>query len=96
MPGGIIVGDDAGFLNIIKLKGTHTAIKSGTLAAEAGYEAIKGGPTGGEELTSFVENFEASWLYEELHRGRNTTAWMHKFGLLIGSAAVWIEQAIFR
>ena len=96
MPGGILVGDDAGFLNILKQKGTHTGMKSGMMAAEAVYESVKGGSTGGEELTSFIEKYENSWLYEELHRSRNTTAWMHKLGLLLGSAVIWIEQVIFR
>ena len=96
MPGGLLVGDDAGFLNNLKQKGSHTAMKSGMMAAEAVYEAVKGGSTGGEELDSYVEKYRASWLFEELHQARNTTAWMHKLGLFLGSAAVWIEQVIFR
>ena len=96
MPGGILVGDDAGFLNNLKQKGTHTAMKSGLLAAETVYEAVKGGSQGGEELTAFSEKFKSSWLYEELYTARNTTQWWHKFGFLIGSALIWVDQTIFR
>lgn len=96
MPGGLLVGDDAGFLNNLKQKGTHTAMKSGMLAAETIYEAVKGGSTGGEELTDFTEKFKSSWLYDELYTARNTTQWWHKFGFFIGSALIWIDQVIFR
>ena len=96
MPGGLLIGDDAGFLNNLKQKGTHTAMKSGMMAAEAVFDAVKGGSTGGEELEPYVEKYKSSWLFDELQGARNTTAWMHKLGLLIGSAAIWIEQTIFR
>ena len=92
MPGGLLVGDDAGFLNNLKQKGTHTAMKSGMLAAETVYEAIKGGSGGGEALTGYTEKYKASWLHQELYEARNTTAWLHKFGLFIGSALIWVEQ----
>ena len=92
MPGGLLVGDDAGFLNNLKQKGTHTAMKSGMLAAETVYEAVKAGSTGGEELTGYTDRYQASWIHEELHQARNTTAWLHKFGLFIGSAIIWVEQ----
>lgn len=96
MPGGLIVGDDAGFLNNLKQKGTHTAMKSGMIAAEVVFDSIKGGSTGGEDLPGFQEAFEKSWLFSELHRARNTTGWLHKFGLFIGSAATWVDQYIFQ
>nr|MCS5575222.1 electron transfer flavoprotein-ubiquinone oxidoreductase [Pseudomonadales bacterium] len=92
MPGGLLVGDDAGFLNNLKQKGTHTAMKSGMLAAETVYEAVKGGSSGGEALTGYTEKYKASWLHQELYEARNTTAWLHKFGLFIGSALIWVEQ----
>ncbi len=92
MPGGLLVGDDAGFLNNLKQKGTHTAMKSGMLAAETVYEAVEAGSTGGEELTGYTERYQASWIHEELYQARNTTAWLHKFGLFIGSAIIWVEQ----
>ncbi|MCB1645089.1 MAG: electron transfer flavoprotein-ubiquinone oxidoreductase [Pseudomonadales bacterium] len=95
MPGGLLVGDDAGFLNNLKQKGTHTAMKSGMLAAEAIYEAVKAGQAG-TELETYPEAFRNSWLYEELYVARNTTSWLHKFGLFLGSAATWVDQYIFQ
>ena len=96
MPGGLLVGDDAGFLNNLKQKGTHTAMKSGMLAAETVYESVKGGSTGGDDLQGFTERFKSSWLYEELYTSRNTTQWWHKFGFFIGSGLIWLDQVIFR
>ena len=96
MPGGLMVGDDAGFLNNLKQKGTHTAMKSGMLAAEAVYSAVKSGSNGGEELDSYIASFKSSWLYDELYTSRNTTQWWHKFGFFIGSALIWLDQTIFR
>ncbi|MEO2175010.1 MAG: electron-transfer flavoprotein:ubiquinone oxidoreductase, partial [bacterium] len=92
MPGGLLIGDDAGFLNNLKQKGSHTAMKSGLLAAESVYAAIKAGSTGGEELTSYPEAFKKSWLYKELFTARNTTSWQHRFGLFIGIAFIFIDQ----
>tara|TARA_R110002072_G_scaffold3830_9_gene27453 strand:- start:17190 stop:18833 length:1644 start_codon:yes stop_codon:yes gene_type:complete len=96
MPGGMLIGDDAGFLNNLKQKGTHTAMKSGMLAAEATFEAIKNGATGGDEITGYPEAYEKSWLFDELYTARNTTGWLHKFGLFLGSAATWVDQYIFQ
>mgnify|MGYP003627210334 CR=1 FL=1 len=96
MPGGMLIGDDAGFLNNLKQKGTHTAMKSGMLAAEATFEALKAGATGGDEITGYPEAYEKSWLFDELYTARNTTGWLHKFGLFFGSAATWVDQYIFR
>ena len=96
MPGGLLVGDDAGFLNNLKQKGTHTAMKSGMLAAETVYEAVKGGSSGGEALIGYTEKYKASWLHQELYEARNTTAWLHKFGLFIGSALICVEQFLSR
>lgn len=96
MPGALLVGDEAGFLNNLKQKGTHTAMKSGMLAAEAVYDAVKSGSPGGEELASYVAAFRTSWLHDELHRARNTNQWWHRFGFFIGSALIWVDQVIFR
>ena len=70
-PGGALIGDTAGFLNVPKIKGSHTAMKSGMLAAEAAFEALR---TGAERptLASYPERFERSWLKEELYAVRNT------------------------
>ena len=91
VPGALIVGDDAGFLNMTKIKGSHTAMKSGMLAAEAIAESLAAGETG-KELDSFREKFEASWLYEELHVARNSQPAIHKFGPLMGSAFTVVDQ----
>jgi electron-transferring-flavoprotein dehydrogenase len=94
LPGALLVGDDAGFLNYLKIKGSHTAMKSGMLAAESVFEAIEKGSNGGEELSSYPEAFRASWLYDELHRARNTGPYMHKLGTFFGSAATWLDQTL--
>jgi electron-transferring-flavoprotein dehydrogenase len=89
-PGGCLVGDDAGFLNASRIKGSHAAMKSGMLAAEAAFEAIGAGRAG-DELAAYPEAFQKSWLFEELWRGRNFKQWMSK-GLYTGTLMVGIEQ----
>ncbi|MBV1906846.1 MAG: electron transfer flavoprotein-ubiquinone oxidoreductase [Pseudomonadales bacterium] len=96
VPGGLLVGDDAGFLNVLKIKGNHTAMKSGMLAADSVYEALKAGSEGGEELTSYPDKVKKSWLYEELHRSRNIGPALHKFGILLGSSFAVMDQAVFK
>ena len=93
-PGGVLVGDDAGFLNASRIKGTHAAIKSGMLAAEAAFEALGAGRSR-DELDAYPGAFERSWLREELHRARNFKPWMSK-GLYSGSLMVGIDQVVFR
>jgi electron-transferring-flavoprotein dehydrogenase len=78
-PGGALIGDSAGFLNLPKIKGTHCAMKSGMLAAEAVAEAMAGDKPA--ELTAYPAKFEKSWLYEELKRERNLRPAFEKFGL---------------
>ena len=94
-PGGALIGCDLGTMNYAKIKGSHTAMKSGMLAAEAAAEALFAGSQGGNELTGYVEKFKASWLHDELYRSRNFGVFLHKFGALIGGAINWIEQNIF-
>ena len=91
-PGGCLVGDDAGFLNASRIKGSHAAMKSGMLAAEAAFEAIGAGRSG-DELAAYPKAFRESWLFEELWRGRNFKQWMSK-GLYLGSAMVGFEQYV--
>jgi electron-transferring-flavoprotein dehydrogenase len=93
-PGGALVGDDAGFLNASRIKGSHAAIKSGMLAAEAAVEALKAGRAA-DELAAYPEAFRASWLHEELHKARNFKPWMAK-GLYTGTLMVGIDQVLFR
>jgi electron-transferring-flavoprotein dehydrogenase len=94
-PGGLLIGCDAGTLNSVKIKGNHTAMKSGMVAAEAVVEAIMQGDSRATDLASYAEKFEASWAYDELYTTRNFAGFMHKFGFMIGSALVWIDQTIF-
>jgi electron-transferring-flavoprotein dehydrogenase len=93
-PGGALIGDDAGFLNAARVKGSHCAIKSGTLAAEACFDAIAAGRRS-DELASYPAAFRQSWLYDELHRARNFKPWMAK-GLRLGSLMFGIDQILFR
>jgi electron-transferring-flavoprotein dehydrogenase len=93
-PGGVLVGDDAGFLNAARIKGSHAAIKSGVLAAEAAFEALGAGRAL-DELAAFPAAFEKSWLREELHRARNFKPLMAK-GLYAGALLVGIDQVVFR
>ena len=89
-PGGALVGDNAGFLNASRIKGSHAAIKSGMLAAEAAYAALQSGRAG-DELEAYPKAFSESWLFDELYRARNFKQWMSK-GLLTGTMMVGIEQ----
>ena len=91
-PGGALVGDDAGFLNVLKVKGAHTAMKSGMLAAEAIAEELLKEDGGDREASSYAERFKASWLYDELHRSRNAGPGWHKFGMLVGSAHALVDS----
>jgi electron-transferring-flavoprotein dehydrogenase len=94
-PGGLLLGCDAGTLNFSKIKGSHTAMKSGILGAEAVFEALKDGKSG-EEITSFADRFKDSWLYKELYDERNFGPGMHKFGNVIGAGVAFFEQNILR
>lgn len=94
-PGGLLLGCDAGTLNFSKIKGSHTAMKSGLLGAEAVFEALKEGKSG-EEITSFADRFKDSWLYKELYDERNFGPAMHKFGNVVGGGIAFFEQNILR
>lgn len=94
-PGGALIGCDAGTLNFAKIKGSHTAMKSGMLAADALVEAFKSGAEGADELAGYPEKFKASWLYDELFRSRNFGAALHKFGAVVGGGINFIDQNIF-
>ncbi len=94
-PGGMLVGCGAGFLNGVKIKGAHTAIKTGMLAAESVQKALASGDAAAAELTDFEENVKASWAYKELYKGRNFGPGLHKFGSFWGAAFAFIDQNIF-
>ncbi len=93
-PGGALVGCDAGFLNVSRIKGSHAAIKTGMLAAEAAFDALQAGRQH-DELTAYPEAFEASWLHEELNKARNFKAWFKK-GLTVATLMNGIEQFVLR
>jgi len=92
-PGGCLIGCEAGFLNAARIKGSHCAIKSGMLAAEAGHAALVAGRAQ-DELSAYPESFRGSWLFDELYRARNFKPWMSK-GLYLGSLMFGIDQVVF-
>ncbi len=94
-PGGLLIGCDAGTLNFAKIKGTHTAMKSGMLAAETVFAAVQSGDEGRGDLTAYADNFKQSWVYDELYRTRNFGPAMHKFGTWLGGAFNFVDQNLF-
>ncbi|WDE06599.1 electron transfer flavoprotein-ubiquinone oxidoreductase [Thalassomonas viridans] len=95
MPGALMVGCDAGTMNVAKIKGNHTAMKSGMIAAETIFAALAGGDEGGQDLVAYEENFKNSWLYEELYATRNFAPAMHKFGTFWGGVYNTLDQNYF-
>lgn len=96
-PGGLLIGCDAGTLNAAKIKGSHTAMKSGMLAAEVLFESLQGAADGTEpkkDLDSYAARFRASSLFAELYKTRNFSAGFHKLGFWLGSALVFVEHNI--
>ncbi|MDO9623647.1 MAG: electron transfer flavoprotein-ubiquinone oxidoreductase [Pseudomonas sp.] len=93
--GGALIGCDLGTLNFAKIKGSHTAMKSGMLAADATADALFAGREGGDQLTGYVDAFKASWLYDELFCSRNFGPAIHKFGVLGGGAFNFLDQNLF-
>jgi electron-transferring-flavoprotein dehydrogenase len=94
-PGGALIGCSAGFVNLPRIKGSHNAMKTGMLAAEAAFEALKGGATGGDELAAYPEAFKASWSYKDLWKVRNVKPAM-KYGMwlgtLLGGLYMWLSD----
>jgi electron-transferring-flavoprotein dehydrogenase len=91
-PGGALIGCDLGTLNFAKIKGSHTAMKSGMLAAEAIVEALGAGREGGDELNNYVKAFEGRSPDEYPYGSRNSGPAMHKFGTLRGGAFNFVDQ----
>ncbi len=94
VPGGVIVGDAAGFLNAPKIKGSHTAMKSGMVAAEAVFEHLSGGANG-DEVTAYPEKLKVSWVWEELYRARNIRPGF-RWGLPAGIVNGAVDTYLFR
>ena len=92
--GGALIGDDAGFLNASRIKGSHAAIKTGGLAAEAIIEALNANRQR-DELSAYPEKFRASWLFDELHKARNFKPYLSK-GTYIGAFLVGIDQLLLK
>ncbi|MGJ7573248.1 electron transfer flavoprotein-ubiquinone oxidoreductase [Variovorax sp. RB2P76] len=93
-PGGALVGCEAGYLNVSRIKGSHAAIKTGMLAAEAAFDAVQAGRQH-DELTAYPEAFEKSWLHAELKKARNFKAWFKK-GLGVATLMNGIEQWLLK
>jgi electron-transferring-flavoprotein dehydrogenase len=92
-PGGLLIGDNAGTLNFSKIKGSHTAMKSGLIAGEHIYQNLNNDISTG---ISYDTKIQDSWLYKELYKSRNFGPIFHKFGALIGAVLNVIDQFIFR
>jgi len=92
--GGLLVGDDAGTLNFAKIKGSHTAMKSGIVGAECIHKALSENKSG-EELIDYADAFKASWAWKELNMQRNFGPAQHKWGNILGSAYCFIDINIF-
>ena len=89
-PGGALIGCEAGYLNASRIKGSHAAIKTGMLAADAAYEAVTAGRQH-DELSAYPKAYETSWLAEELNQAKNFKGWFKK-GLYIGTVMTGVEQ----
>ncbi len=93
-PGGALVGCDAGYLNASRIKGSHAAIKTGMLAAEAAFDALQTGRSH-DELSAYPDAFENSWLHTELNKARNFKQWFKK-GRTVGTLMTGVEQFVLR
>ena len=93
MPGALLIGCDAGTLNMPKIKGTHTAMKSGMIAAEAINEFLSNSV---QDLSNYEDLFKRSWVYEELQLARNVKPFFTRFGNILGILLTGIDQFIFR
>ncbi|MFK8014395.1 MAG: electron transfer flavoprotein-ubiquinone oxidoreductase [Gammaproteobacteria bacterium] len=95
MPGALLIGCDAGTLNVAKIKGSHTAMKSGMLAAESLHEKLSGDAAAAQDLVDYAERFKSSWLHDELHSTRRFGPALHRFGPLLGGAYNYVDQNWF-
>jgi len=93
-PGGALIGCNAGYLNVSRIKGSHAAIKTGMLAAEAAFDAVVSGRQH-DELSAYPAAFEASWLHTELNKDRNFKNWFKK-GLTVATLMNGFEQLVLR
>ena len=94
-PGGLLIGCDAGTLDFSRIKGIHTAMKSGMLAAKTVVMSLRGGDEGGRDLAEYGDALQQSWLAHELKTARNFGAALHRWGPWLGGAFNWLEQRLF-
>ncbi|MDX2124728.1 MAG: electron transfer flavoprotein-ubiquinone oxidoreductase [Aeromonas hydrophila] len=94
-PGGLLIGCDAGTLDFSRIKGIHTAMKSGMLAAKTVAMSLRGGDEGGRDLAEYGDALQQSWLAHELKTARNFGAALHRWGPWLGGAFNWLEQRLF-
>ncbi len=94
-PGGVLAGCEAGFLNGAKIKGSHTAMKTGMLAAESLFDALQS-EQHDDTAGNYAQRVRESWVWKELHLARNFGPAQHAFGNLLGAAFIWLDQNIFR
>jgi electron-transferring-flavoprotein dehydrogenase len=92
-PGGVLIGCSAGFVNLPRIKGSHNAMKTGMLAAEAAFAAIQSG-RGGDRLTEYEDSYEKSWVRRELHIVRNAKPLWSRFGTWVGGAVVMADLIV--
>ena len=95
-PGGLLIGCDAGTLNFAKIKGSHTAMKSGLLAAETIFDALTANDDVGQDLVDYGVRFKNSTVHAELHKQRNFGAAIHRFGSLLGAAYAWVDLNLLK
>ncbi len=95
-PGGLLLGCDAGTLNFSKIKGGHTAMKSGMLAAETVFSALANEEPEDRDLKAYAATVQNSWLYDELYRSRSFGPALHRFGVMLGGTFNFIDQNLFR
>ncbi|WP_447836046.1 electron transfer flavoprotein-ubiquinone oxidoreductase [Aeromonas salmonicida] len=91
-PGGLLIGCNAGTLDFSRIKGIHTAMKSGMLAAKTVVMTLRGGDEGGRDLAEYQDALQQSWLGQELKTARNFGAALHRWGPWLGGAFNWLEQ----
>jgi electron-transferring-flavoprotein dehydrogenase len=90
-PGGVLIGCAAGFVNVPRIKGSHNAMKTGMLAAEAAFAALQAGSAGHDELAAYTEAWRNSWVYQDLYKVRNVKPGL-KWGLWLGSAHAFVHM----
>ena len=95
-PGGALIGCTAGFVNVPRVKGSHNAMKTGMLAAEAVFAKLQAGSAGGDEIVEYPRALRESWVWKDLHKVRNVKPLLNKFGIWLGSALygldMWLED----